>query len=203
MRLKVYRIVSGVLEENGYVIYHEKGGECFIIDPGGHVPEFIGFIRANALEPKGVLLTHNHSDHTARADIVAAELGIPVYMHPLDAKKYRGRVDCMFTDGDKLFVDHEEICVLHTPGHTCGSVCLMARESRMCFTGDTIFDTDLGRTDLSGGSEAEMERTIRNIVSKWDGDIEIYPGHDSGCTMKAVHMYNSEYLALTCKAGAK
>lgn len=72
----------------------------------------------------------------------------------------------------------------------------MAEKSRVCFTGDTIFDTDLGRTDLEGGSEPDMRDSICNVVDKWENDIMIYPGHDDGCTMKKVRIYNSEFIAL-------
>lgn len=72
----------------------------------------------------------------------------------------------------------------------------MAEKSRVCFTGDTLFDTDLGRSDLDGGSEDDMRDTVCRILDRWENDIVIYPGHDDGCTMKKVRQYNTEFLAL-------
>lgn len=75
-----------------------------------------------------------------------------------------------------------------------GSVCIIAEESKTVFTGDTIFDTDLGRTDFKDGSEAEMIRSCREVIDKWPNDYRIYPGHDESATMKQVRTYNSEFL---------
>ena len=131
------------------------------------------------------------------ADAAADVLDCPVYMHEADACSYRGRVDSELKGGDVLDLDGEILEIMSTPGHTKGSICIMSEKSRVCFTGDTVFDTDLGRTDLEGGSEEEMKSSIRNIVDKWDNDIHIYPGHDDGCTMKQVRKYNTEFIAIT------
>lgn len=90
-------------------------------------------------------------------------------------------------------LEGEEIRVIHTPGHTGGSVCFMSEKSKVCFTGDTIFNVDLGRTDLEGGSEEEMIDSILNIIDKWPNDIMIYPGHGDGCTMKKARQINTEF----------
>lgn len=194
--MKIKCFVSGALLSNGYVIYQKEGGSCYIIDPGYSPKKFIDFSREKALHPAGVLLTHLHHDHTGAADAVAEALDCPIYMHEDDAFIYRGRVDCHLLDGDTFDLEGETLQVIHTPGHTKGSICLMSQKSRVCFTGDTIFDTDLGRTDLAGGSEADMKHSVRDIIDKWENDITIYPGHDSGCNMKKVRIYNTEFLAL-------
>ena len=77
-----------------------------------------------------------------------------------------------------------------------GSICLYSEKSKVCFTGDTIFDTDLGRTDLAGGSESMMADSIRDVVDRWDNQVTIYPGHDGSCNMKFVRAHNQEFLAL-------
>ena len=79
---------------------------------------------------------------------------------------------------------------------TKGSICIFSEKSKVVFTGDTIFDTDLGRTDLSDGSEDLMKKSVIEIIDKWDNDITIYPGHDQGCTMKCVRRNNFEFLTL-------
>lgn len=195
--MKVKRFIGGSLESNGYVLYNAPGGESYIVDPGYNPKVFIDFIRDNELILKGILLTHNHHDHVGAVDAVADTYSCPVYMHIKDAERYKGKVDVEIEDGFTFGLDgKEEIITLSTPGHTQGSVCFMCEKSKICFTGDTIFDTDLGRTDLSGGSEEDMRWSMVNVVDNWSNDIFIYPGHDNGCTMKQVRKYNTEFLAL-------
>ena len=194
--MKIKRFIGGSLQSNGYVLYHQAGGSCYIIDPGYQPKKFINFVRENQLTAKGILLTHLHHDHVGGAEAVRDALECPIFMHEEDAFVYKGAVDQRVKEGDTFDLDGEILKVLHTPGHTRGGICIMAEKSRVCFTGDTIFDTDLGRTDLEGGSESDMRDSICNVVDKWENDIMIYPGHDDGCTMKKVRIYNSEFIAL-------
>ena len=181
---------------NGYVIYQKEGGSCYIIDPGYTPKNFIDFVREKNLKAMGVITTHLHHDHTGAAEAVSDALNCPIFMHQADAFVYKGRVDHLLSDGEILDLDGEPLQVILTPGHTKGSICLMAEKSRVCFTGDTIFDTDLGRSDLAGGSEQDMIHSVRDIIDRWENDIFIRPGHDDGCTMKQVRIYNIEFLAL-------
>lgn len=194
--MRIKQFISGSLSSNGYVIYQKEGGSCWVIDPGYQAKQFTEFIKEKQLAALGILLTHLHHDHCGAADAAADILECPVYMHEKDACIYAGRVDICLKDGQELMLDGERLEIIHTPGHTAGSICIMLPKSRICFTGDTLFDTDLGRTNLAGGSEKEMEHTVRNILDRWEQDIHIYPGHDAGCTMKKVRIYNSEFLAL-------
>lgn len=194
--MKIKRFTGGSLQSNGYVVYLQTEGSCYIIDPGYQPRKFIQFIKENQLIPKGIILTHLHHDHVGAAEAVRDALECPIYMHEEDAFVYRGIVDQRIKDADTFDLDGELLQVLHTPGHTKGSICIMDEKSRVCFTGDTIFDTDLGRTDLDGGSEEDMKNSICSVVDKWENDIMIYPGHDDGCTMKKVRIYNTEFLAL-------
>ena len=191
--MKAERFVGGLLESNGYVLYKEKGGDCFIIDPGYEYKVFINFMDENGLSPEGIFLTHCHYDHVGAVKRIIAERDCPVYMHTADCDSYGGRVDVYMEDGDVYTLVGEDMHVISTPGHTEGSVCFYLPESRMMFTGDTVFDVDLGRTDLEGGSDEEMIATILDIVSKWDNDIYIYPGHGDGCTVKKMKEMNTEY----------
>ncbi len=194
--MKIKRFVGGSLQSNGYIVYCKECGDCYIIDPGYEPKRFISYIKKEEFHPMGIILTHLHHDHTGGAETIRDAFSCPVYMHEADAFVYRGIVDHMLTDGEILRLETETLQILHTPGHTRGSICIFCEKSRICFTGDTIFDTDLGRTDLDGGSEEEMKKTICDIVDQWPNDIWIYPGHDEGCSMKDVRRYNSEFLAL-------
>lgn len=195
--LKVKGFTGGNLAANGYVVYQSDGESCYIIDPGYNPKKFIKFVQDHGLTCRGIILTHLHHDHTGAAENVSQILhDCPIYMHEADAFIYKGRVDHCLTEGCKLDLDGEVLRVIHTPGHTQGSICVMAEKSRICFTGDTLFDTDLGRSDLAGGDEKQMEDTVRDVLDKWENDVFIYPGHDGGCTMKQVRKYNTEFLAL-------
>lgn len=195
--MKIKRFIGGMLESNGYVIFQKEGGEAFLIDPGYNSKVFIEYIKAQAFTLKGILLTHHHYDHVGAVERVRDVFDCPVYLHRRDCDMYRKKVDVYMEDGDILYLEDEAIKVINTPGHTHGSVCFYSEKSRLCFTGDTIFNVDLGRTDLEDGSENEMCDSIVNIIDKWPNDIMIYPGHGDGCTMKKVRKINNEFLELT------
>ncbi len=193
--MKVKRFTCGPIVANGYVIYQADGGECMIIDPGYEPQGYIDFVKEHQLRVTRILLTHLHYDHTDEAEHVQQALGGEICMHEADAAVYKGRVDVILHDGDIVELDGEKIQVLSTPGHTKGSVCFYAKQSGICFTGDTLFDTDLGRTDLAGGSSEDMIRSIQNVCSTWPDGVIIYPGHDRSENMKFVRKYNLEYNA--------
>lgn len=195
--MKIKRFIGGMLESNGYVIFQKEGGEAFLIDPGYNSKVFIEYIKAHDFTLKGILLTHHHYDHVGAVERVKDVFDCPVYLHMRDCDMYRKNVDVYMEDGDILYLEDEAIKVINTPGHTHGSVCFYSEKSRLCFTGDTIFNVDLGRTDLEDGSENEMRDSIVNIIDKWPNDIMIYPGHGDGCTMKKVRKINNEFLELT------
>jgi glyoxylase-like metal-dependent hydrolase (beta-lactamase superfamily II) len=93
-----------------------------------------------------------------------------------------------------LDLDGETIDVLHTPGHTAGGLCYYSQKSCLCFTGDTIFNVDLGFTNFDGGSAGRMRESLRNVINKWGNDVTIHPGHGDPATMKYVREVNREFL---------
>lgn len=191
--MKIKRFTGGTLESNGYVLYVREGGSCFIIDPGYDPKVFLVYIRNMKLDLKGIILTHHHYDHTGAVDRIKNETGCPVYLHREDCDIYGNQVDVYMEDSDIIDLDGVQLEVIHTPGHTRGSVCIFDGKDRVCFTGDTIFNVDLGRTDLEDGSEEQMIRSITEIIDRWPNDIMIYPGHGDGCTMKKVRKINREF----------
>lgn len=194
--MNIKRFVGGNLESNGYIIYNHQGGPSYIIDPGYNPKKYINFIIEKELHLDGIILTHHHYDHVGGVDVIKNTFNCPVFMHFADADQYKKNVDVLLSHGDIIPFDGEDLVVLHTPGHTKGSICIFSEKSKVVFTGDTIFDTDLGRTDLSDGSEDLMKKSVIEIIDKWDNDITIYPGHDQGCTMKCVRRNNFEFLTL-------
>jgi len=197
--MKIKRFIGGMLESNGYVIYQQEGGDCYVIDPGYNAKVFIQFIKENDLHLKGILLTHHHYDHVGAVERVKEAFDCPVYLHTRDCDMYRKAVDVYLEDGDSIDLEGEKLKVIHTPGHTAGGVCFFSEKSKVCFTGDTIFNVDLGRTDLEDGSPEEMRESIIEKIDKWGNDIFIYPGHGDGCTMKKVRQINREFLDIVEK----
>lgn len=193
--MKIKRFMLGPIAEDGYVIYHRRGGACLIIDPGYEAPRYIDFLSDRQLKPEAVILTHLHHDHTGQAEVLSEIYDdIPIMMHEMDRCLYRGRVDRPLRDGDFLSLEEEKLRVIHVPGHTPGGVALLSEKSRVCFTGDTLFDTDIGRTDLEGGSEQDMKVSLRRLDQLLPNDITIYPGHEGCISMKLVRRYNLEFL---------
>lgn len=208
--MKFERFIVGMGEANGYILFDEESLEAIIIDPGDEESVFINYIQKHHLNPKEIVLTHYHYDHIGVVEGLKNKYKCPVSIHKKDveglkdpsinhsARGYRRALsiapDRILSDGDIIEAGKIVLEVIHTPGHTPGSICLMVPGENMAFTGDTIFDDDLGRTDLEGGSADAMKRSIVNKISKWDDAVRIYPGHAESATMAFVRQKNTEYL---------
>lgn len=193
--MKIKRFILGLLEANGYIIYQQESSGCYIIDPGGKADLFLQFMKDHDLSCLGILLTHHHSDHVGGVEKIRKSLDCPVYIHREDADMFKKPATAL-EDRDVFDLEGEPIQAIHTPGHTHGSVCFYSDKSKLAFTGDTIFNVDLGRTDLVDGDEDQMAASIRQIIDRWPNDITIYPGHGDSCTMKKVRGINREYIDL-------
>jgi glyoxylase-like metal-dependent hydrolase (beta-lactamase superfamily II) len=194
--MEIKRFVGGNIDSNGYIIFEKGDSACYIIDPGYAGERFLRAAEEAGLQIRGILLTHCHFDHVGGVQKILSAADCPVCMHKDEAASYKGRVDTLLSGGESLPLRDESILVLHTPGHTRGSVCFYSERGRVVFTGDTIFNVDLGRTDLGGGSAAEMERSVRETVSAWPSDTMLYPGHGDPCNMRFVRIHNGEYLKI-------
>ena len=191
--MKIKRLICGSLESNCYIIFHSKGGQCYIIDAGGKGKEIVEFVKAEGLTPKAVISTHHHYDHTDDAEYVTNAVDCPHYMHRTDSYMYRGKVQHLMEDGDIIMLEDEELKVVNTPGHTYGSICLISEKSKVAFTGDTLFDEDIGRTDLKDGNDLQMQESLKHLDKLLANDISIYPGHGESVTMKYVRNTNSYF----------
>lgn len=192
--MKIKRIIGGNLESNGYVIMDEGTKSGYVIDPGYTPEKFLQVLKEWDMQLLGILLTHHHYDHTGGVDKIRQATSCKLYIHREDAGGLKMEADVLLEDGMQLRFGSEVIDVLHTPGHTKGGACYWIKRHRMVFTGDEIFNVDLGRTDLPGGSEADMRRSCRYIFNKWENDVEIHPGHGDPATMKYVRTHNREFL---------
>ena len=195
MKVKLLRV--GPIGTNCYILEDDQTNLAAVIDPGDE-PELI----QEALEKEGVevrylLLTHGHYDHTTA--VPALHRVYPqadIYIHQADANgagstlfPLAGEVDDLklYDEGDVIRLGDHEIQVLHTPGHSPGSVTLKVED--VLFTGDTLFAGSCGRTDLRGGSYEEIMASLKRL-GQLEGDYHVCPGHDRTSTLERERQYN-------------
>jgi glyoxylase-like metal-dependent hydrolase (beta-lactamase superfamily II) len=181
MLLKQFLI--GPYQNFTYVLAPQEGGESVVIDPSFGIEPVLDAIDDLKLKVRYILNTHSHPDHIAGNDEVRARTGAKIGAHRL-AKLDQ---DLSFDEGSKLSVGGIEISVMHTPGHTPDSV-LYIFEGNVA-TGDTLFVGECGRTDLPGGSPADMYDSLFGKVIKLDDALVVLPGHDYGRTQTSTIGY--------------
>ena len=189
------RFPLGALWTNGYLFWDDKTHEAFFIDPGGDTRDVKEFLIANDLKLTMILLTHGHIDHIAGIHELVELVGDNIYIGKNDAYRLRTpsqelqallRVHC---DGLENFKEVDEgrvidfpgyaIRVIETPGHTEGSVCYLIQDSeghKVLVSGDTLFAQSVGRTDLEGGDDIQLETSLRKLAELHDG-LHVLPGH--------------------------
>jgi hydroxyacylglutathione hydrolase len=158
-----------------YIIADETAREAVVIDSSYNAGEITRVIKAKGLQLKYVINTHSHSDHTAGNQELSSIFGAKIVAHKLA----KTRVDITVDDGDIINVGSIPVKVIHTPGHTPDSICLLVDKKKL-LTGDTLFVGECGRTDLPGGNSTSMYKSLFNKLLKLSDDVEVYPGHDYG-----------------------
>ena len=193
----IVRMVTGSFRVNTYLVSCPETGEGVAIDPGGEGDRILAAIRDTGLDIKYILNTHGHADHRLANDHLRKALAVPVCLHEADddfftrpeIKKIsarelglsvQGQADIRLKDGDLLTVGRLDIRVIHTPGHSPGSVCFLIAGN--LFTGDTLFVGDVGRSDLTGGSFPALLQSIKERIIVLPPETVIHPGHDYGET---------------------
>lgn len=190
----VKEIHCGSFMENCFLITPPEVDTCFLIDPGDSIDMIERELLLSGRRLEAVLLTHGHFDHILAAFPLAAKHGVNVYLNPcddemlLDPEKasYDPRLcrlpmpssPITLDPGIQLELCGQSISVLHTPGHSRGSVCYYCQDSGIVFTGDTLFRAGYGRTDLYGGSIQDLIRSLRYLLNNLPEDTVVYPGHD-------------------------
>jgi len=157
-----------------YIIAEEDLGEAIVIDPSFNGDAIIRWAKKAGFGIKYVISTHHHKDHVGDNSKIKSCFSSKTVAHRLS----KTEKDVEVVDGDVLKVGRLVIRVIHTPGHTPDSICLLI--NRKLLTGDTLFVGECGRTDLPGGSSVDMYNSLFNKLMKLEDDIEVYPGHDYG-----------------------
>lgn len=184
--MKVTSLTVGSIGTNCYIVYLEKTKSAVVIDPSDEAALVLARLEALGLELRAILLTHGHFDHCGDVKRLLARKEAPVWCHPADRELPSWLTHGLpaaepLCDGQSLDFDGLRFTVLHTPGHTPGSVCFLLGER--IFTGDTLFAGSCGRTDLPGGSWAQMRASLRRLAAL-EGEYEICPGHGEPSTLE-------------------
>ena len=189
----------GMLQCNCSIFGDESTREAIVIDPGDEIASILEVLERHGLKVKAIVITHAHIDHIGGAQKLKLATGAPVYMNPNDVELQRMmevqagwlgvptpdavEIDVAAKDGDTLTVGATEIHVLHTPGHTQGSICLWMPGEAKLVAGDTLFRDSIGRTDLPGGNPRQIVASIREKLLGLPGETVVYPGHGDATTI--------------------
>ena len=207
--IKFETIVLGDLETNCYIVWDEETKQCLIIDPADDGIAVSEEIQARSLKPIGVLVTHGHFDHIMGALDLKLIYKIPFYCNSKDefllgrqsktASHFLKRktdvpnfqkIDIDLDQIEKINLGDEILQIIKTPGHTPGSLCLYNKKGGLLFSGDTLFEQSIGRTDLAGGNFETIIHSIKNELFILPEETRVFPGHGSETSIKDEKKYN-------------
>ena len=189
----------GMLQCNCSIFGDEESREAIVIDPGDNIDGILATLAKHALKVKAIVITHAHIDHIGGAAKLKAATGAPVHMNASDQELYdqldvqagwlqvktpeKTTIDTQARDGDTLSVGESVLHVLHTPGHTQGSISLWIPTENKVIAGDTLFRDSIGRTDLPGGDGQQILRSIEDKLMTLPEGATVVPGHGPNTTI--------------------
>jgi len=189
----------GMLQCNCSIFGDEQSREAVVIDPGDEIQRILAILEKHQLRVKAIVITHAHIDHIGGAAKLKAATGAPVYMNANDqplsehldtqaswlgmATPEKTNIDVDAREGEKIALGPAEFHVLHTPGHTQGSISLWIPAENKLIAGDTLFLDSIGRTDLPGGDYQQILRSIHDKLLPLDDTTAVIPGHGSNTTI--------------------
>lgn len=196
--MKIISLSLGVMSVNTYIVYDEINKKAIIIDPGDEGDKIMEKINKNDLSVEYIVLTHGHFDHIGAISYLKRETNAKIAIHPSDAdclidsrknlsemlnlKSIQVKHDILLNEGDVIKFGDLEFKVIHTPGHSLGSISLLGEG--VIFTGDALFKGTIGRTDFPGGDYNELLNSINEKIMALDDEIIVYPGHDEITTIE-------------------
>ncbi len=199
-------MILGPVETNVYFIINDDTSECVIVDPAEQPEKIIRFLEGNELILSGILLTHGHFDHIGAVEGLIDRYKVPVYASEKEKRLLSDPdLNCslevfgkgIIVEADRFLKDEEEFELggisfknIDCPGHTEGSCCYYARELNALFSGDTLFEGSVGRTDLPTGSGKDIYRSLNEKLMKLPDATEVYPGHNGYTTIGDERNYN-------------
>ena len=203
--MKIYKYSVGRLGTNSYIVSDESTSEAFIVDPGDDGEKLMSAIQSKSLDLKFIILTHGHFDHIMAVNHIIEKTGAKLFIHTLDAPMLKDpslsllnrfstkemtftAPDRCLNDGDVIKIGNSEISVIHTPGHTQGSICIKVGDDLI--SGDTLFRESIGRSDFPGGDYKTLLSSLKTLVSL-NVKGKIYPGHGMSTTMAHELEYNT------------
>ena len=172
--MKVYQVAVGPMQNFSYIVEDESTHEAIIIDPSWDLDKITQLVEEQNLNPKYIVNTHWHDDHTRGNEELAAEISAKIVQHEVSTLQN----DMTVKDGDSIKFGCSELVVYHTPGHSKDSICLVG--DGKIVSGDTLFVGNCGRIDLPGGSSRELYHSLFDVISNLDDGLIMYPGHDYG-----------------------
>lgn len=195
--LNLKTVPAGVYEANCYILVDSETKDCAIIDAGGDAGKISAAVESMQGNPKYLLLTHGHFDHVGGVKEICSKYDIPFYISKTD-EEYMEKDNSVFgtlpkasgylKEGDVVKLGSREIKVIETPGHTKGGLCFLI--DGKLFTGDTLFQGSIGRTDFIGGDMKEIISSIKSKLLPLGDDVEVYPGHGPSSSIKFEKMRN-------------
>ena len=170
----VHQIPVGPMQNFSYIVVDEDSSESIIIDPSWNLMELELIIKENNLKIKYIVNTHYHDDHTRGNEEMVASTKAPIIQHESSTLKN----DITVKDGDLIEFGNSKLKVLHTPGHSPDSICLVG--DGKIFSGDTLFVGNCGRIDLPGGNAKDLYHSLFDVLHNLDENLVMYSGHNYG-----------------------
>lgn len=190
--MKIEKFVTGIISTNCYLVINEDTKQAVVIDPAACPSYLMSHIKSEGLKIEAILLTHGHFDHIMGIDGFLSEFDVPVYVHEEDADAMEDPVlnqsstyTSGYTFGKARYLRDRQTLelagytfqVIHTPGHTKGGCCYYVASENVLFSGDTLFQNSVGRTDFVNSSTSDLVHSIREKLFLLPDDTMVYPGH--------------------------
>lgn len=207
LNLKVF--IFSPIQENTYLLYNDKK-ECIIIDPGCYFEhekeELVSFINENKLTPAMLLNTHCHLDHVFGNKFLSEKYGLVLQLHSLEEQmlamapasglmfdmpfdNYTGKF-IFLKEGGKIILGDDELEIIHSPGHSPGSICFYCKAQQFIIGGDVLFNGSIGRTDLPMGDHNTLVKSIKEKIFVLPDDVIVYSGHGEPTTIGKEKKFN-------------